>query len=137
MGAGALIRDSNGNILAALSKPLVGSLLLQEAEALALFHSLVWAAHLHINIYYIETNSLVLANALRNPTSNISSFFDLVKDVQCQLSYLSNICVSHVRRDANQAVHGLAKQALVLDNDCTWLEDIPSTIFSVVVKELF
>ncbi|KAM6542306.1 hypothetical protein CsatB_006753 [Cannabis sativa] len=104
-------------------------------EAKGLFYSLKWARQLNFKVDMVETDSLILANALRKSTSNRSSFQDLIFDVQTELSYLPTVCVNHVYRDGNQAAHGLAKQALVLDNVCTWLEDFPSAILSIVVKD--
>ncbi|KAM6580547.1 hypothetical protein CsatA_004321 [Cannabis sativa] len=104
-------------------------------EAKGLFYSLKWARHLNLKVDKVETDSLILVDALRKSTSNRSSFQDLIFDVQTQLSYLPTVCVHHVYRDGNQAAHGLAKHALVLDNVCTWLEDFPSAIHSVVVKD--
>ncbi|KAM6564221.1 hypothetical protein CsatB_024219 [Cannabis sativa] len=135
IGFGAIIRDSNGNVKAAMSHPINGCCLPQEMEAKGLFYSLKWARQLNFKVDMVETDSLILANALRKTASNRSSFQDLIFDVQTELSYLPTVCVNHVYRDGNQAAHGLAKQALVLDNVCTWLEDFPSAILSVVVKD--
>ncbi|XP_060962040.1 uncharacterized protein LOC133032190 [Cannabis sativa] len=126
IGFGAIIRDSNGNITAGMSHPINGCCLPQEMEAKGLFYSLKWARQLNFKVDMVETDSLILANALRKSTSNRSSFQDLIFAVQTELSYLPTVCVNHVYRDGNQAAHGLAKQALVLDNVCTWLEDFPS-----------
>uniref|UniRef100_A0A803QAH8 Reverse transcriptase domain-containing protein n=1 Tax=Cannabis sativa TaxID=3483 RepID=A0A803QAH8_CANSA len=135
IGFGAIIRDSTGKVKAAMSHPIDGCCRPQDMEAKGLFYSLKWARQLNFKVDMVETDSLILVNALRKSTSKSSSFQDLIFDVQTQLSYLPIVCVHHVYRDGNQAAHGLAKHALVLDNVCTWLEDFPSAILSVVVKD--
>ncbi|XP_030479109.1 uncharacterized protein LOC115696344 [Cannabis sativa] len=135
IGIGAIIRNSAGQVVGAMSKPAVGNFKSQEMEAKAMFVGLSWAKQYQIPIDYVETDCLILVNALNGCISQNLGFFDLVSDVTFHLSSFSNVCVSHIRRDANQAAHGLAKQALQLDNNCIWLEEILSTIFSVVVND--
>uniref|UniRef100_A0A803P9C5 Reverse transcriptase n=1 Tax=Cannabis sativa TaxID=3483 RepID=A0A803P9C5_CANSA len=134
IGIGVIVRNSAGQVVGAMSKPAVGNFKSQEMEAKAMFVGLSWAKQYQIPIDYVETDCLMLVNALNGCISHNSSFFGLVSDVTFHLSSFSNVCVSHVKRDANQAAHNLAKQALQLDNDCMWLGEIPSTIFSVVVN---
>jgi len=43
--------------------------------------------------------------------------------------------VQHVKREANQAAHLLAKYGLCLLNDCTWLGECPSPIQDIVAFE--
>ncbi|KAM6563234.1 hypothetical protein CsatB_023232 [Cannabis sativa] len=135
IGIGVIIRDSTGRVIAAMSKPVVGNFKSQEMEAKAMFWGLQWAKQLQLQPHCVETDCLMLVHALQGKQSQLSSFHDLVEDISYHLSSFSNACISHVRRDANQAAHGLAKQALQLDNDCIWIEEIPSTIFSVVVND--
>uniref|UniRef100_A0A803PRF2 RNase H type-1 domain-containing protein n=1 Tax=Cannabis sativa TaxID=3483 RepID=A0A803PRF2_CANSA len=119
IGIGVIIRNSIGQVLAAVSKPAVGNFKSQEMEAKAMFFGLSWAKQLHIPIDYVETDCLMLVNALNGRISQNSGFHDLVSDVSFHLSSFSNVCLSHIKRDADQAAHSLAKQALQLDNDCT------------------
>uniref|UniRef100_A0A803QMZ3 Reverse transcriptase domain-containing protein n=1 Tax=Cannabis sativa TaxID=3483 RepID=A0A803QMZ3_CANSA len=135
LGVGAIIRNENGNVIAALSKPVQGCFRSDELEAKALFHSLNWARQLQLRITHVETDALRVSSAINSPFKNLSSFDDLIMDVCYLLFFFSGVTVSHVKRNANQAAHGLARYALELDEDVCWMGEIPNPIFSVVVND--
>ncbi|XP_060969794.1 uncharacterized protein LOC115713245 [Cannabis sativa] len=135
IGVGIIIQNSSGQVVAANSKLLTGRYKPQEMEAKALILGIDCAALCNLSVNLLESDSLILVNSINSNSNAISSFGDLVLDIKNRLSYLSSVCVSHVKQDANQAAHGLAKDALELDDDCMWFEEIPSTIFSVAVND--
>uniref|UniRef100_A0A803Q8E0 Reverse transcriptase domain-containing protein n=1 Tax=Cannabis sativa TaxID=3483 RepID=A0A803Q8E0_CANSA len=136
LGVGAIIRGHHGSVVAALSKPVQGCFRSDEMEAKALFHCLNWAMQLQLHITNVETDALRVSSALNSPSPNLSSFNDLIMDVSCLLSFFSGVTISHVKRNANQAAHGLAKYALELDEDVCWMGEIPNPIFSVIVNDM-
>uniref|UniRef100_A0A803QJM9 Reverse transcriptase zinc-binding domain-containing protein n=1 Tax=Cannabis sativa TaxID=3483 RepID=A0A803QJM9_CANSA len=135
LGCGAIVRDHHGNVIVALSKPVQGCFQFDEMEAKSLFHSLNWVLQLQLPITHIETDALRVSSAINIVSRDLSSFTDLIVDISCLLSFFSRVTVSHVKRQANQAAHGLAKYALEVDEDVCWMVEIPNLIFSIIVND--
>uniref|UniRef100_A0A803QH07 Reverse transcriptase domain-containing protein n=1 Tax=Cannabis sativa TaxID=3483 RepID=A0A803QH07_CANSA len=136
LGIGAIIRSHDGMVVAALSKVVQGSFRSDEMEAKALFHALNWVSQSQLSITHIETDALRVSTALNSTKSDLSCFSDLIFDIRCLLSFFPSVLVSHAKRSANQAAHGLARFALGLDEDISWVGEIPYPIFTVVVNDL-
>ncbi|XP_060963954.1 uncharacterized protein LOC115715819 [Cannabis sativa] len=134
-GIGALIRSSNGEVVAAISKPILGCYASHEMEAIAMFHCLNWAIQLQLLVSLVETDALRVSNALCKYSSAISSFQDLIADITSLLSFFLNVNVSHVKRSTNMAADGLAKFALGVDEACYWSDCIPPPINSVIIND--
>ena len=135
LGVGAVVRNHRGEVLASLSKPVQGCFRSDEMEAKAIFHSLIWTIQHHMPIAIVETDALRVSNALASSSRDISCFSDLIDDIRCLLSSFPGVTIVHTRRQANQAAHGLAKYALELDEDVSWMGEIPYPIFSIIVND--
>ena len=105
-------------------------------EAKALFHSLNWAMSHGLQLDIVETDVLRVSYAVNSSKRDLSNFHDLISDVCYLLSSFPGVIVTHDRRQANMAAHGLAKYALELDEYVFWMGEIPHPIFSVIVNEL-
>ncbi|KAM6567325.1 hypothetical protein CsatA_026453 [Cannabis sativa] len=135
LGIGAVIRNYRGDVLAALSKRVQGCFRSDEMEAKALFHSLNWASQCPFSIDIVETDALRVSSALNSSHKDLSCFNDLIDDIRCLLSSFPRVAINHARRQANKAAHGLAKYALELDEDVSWIREIPYPIFSIIVND--
>uniref|UniRef100_A0A803PC81 RNase H type-1 domain-containing protein n=1 Tax=Cannabis sativa TaxID=3483 RepID=A0A803PC81_CANSA len=135
-GVGAVVRNSTGQVIAALSMPIIRKFSSHEMEAKAIFLSLVWASQWELQIGHVEIDALMVTNALYGRTNSIAAFNDLIIDISCLLSFLWGVSISHVKRTANMAAHTLARYALGLDETCYWMESFPPSLYSVVVNDL-
>uniref|UniRef100_A0A803P5C9 RAB6-interacting golgin n=1 Tax=Cannabis sativa TaxID=3483 RepID=A0A803P5C9_CANSA len=68
LGIGAILRDHDGMVVAALSKVVQGSFRSDEMEAKSLFHALNWASQLQLSITHIETDALRVSTTLKSAT---------------------------------------------------------------------
>lgn len=110
---------------AALSKPLKGSLSVFHAETLALLVGLRWAQNIGLPIKTILSDSLSLVQALNNTNVYHNELGILISDIKMILANFPGAVISHVNRKFNCAAHNLAKQALQLDSELSWVEEFP------------
>ncbi|KAL5738639.1 hypothetical protein ACOSP7_031400 [Xanthoceras sorbifolium] len=87
MGSGAVVRDSQGKVVAASAKPLLGFFPAELGELLALREGLLVAKELSLIIEWVELDA---ANAVaRISNSCPSSFMDpIVSDIKALFRYL-------------------------------------------------
>lgn len=122
---GAIIFTTNKRSKAALSKPLKGSLSVFHAETLALLVGLRWAQNIGLPIKTILSDSLSLVQALNNTNVYHNELGILISDIKMILANFPGAVISHVNRKFNCAAHNLAKQALQLDSELSWVEEFP------------
>lgn len=124
VGLGATIIGGNNKVYAALSKPLKGNLSVIHAEALALLVGLLWAQDIGLPIKRILSDSLSSIQALDNTYNYRNELGILLNDIKKLLPNFSGASISHVKRNYNTAAHNFAKQALLLDEKSSWMEEI-------------
>uniref|UniRef100_A0A803NJJ8 Uncharacterized protein n=1 Tax=Cannabis sativa TaxID=3483 RepID=A0A803NJJ8_CANSA len=132
IGLGAVLRDSSGLIKAAFSKAIKGCYKAEEMEATALVHALQWLLNLGLTADIIETDSLLVVQGLKAASSCSSAFHAILNDVNYLVSSFPRAQITHVKRSANTYADVLAKFALTVDTDCTWLEEFPPPLMTVM-----
>ncbi|KAM6570889.1 hypothetical protein CsatA_014969 [Cannabis sativa] len=132
IGIGVVLRDSNGYIKAGFSKSIIGCFKPEEMEATAMALSLQWLINLGLTADFIETDSLLVVQGLKAALHCNSAFHSMLKDVNYLVSFFPRAQVTHVRRSANTYADVLAKFSLTVDVDCSWLEEFPPPLMTVM-----
>ncbi|KAK9990733.1 hypothetical protein SO802_025718 [Lithocarpus litseifolius] len=95
---GVVIRDSNGLVVAALSRKLNSPLAALEVEANAFEAGIRFARDVGISEFTIEGDSLVVYNSLRGHSDPPSSVAHVITGILRMYGVGSQIDFSHVKR---------------------------------------
>uniref|UniRef100_A0A803QAI5 RNase H type-1 domain-containing protein n=1 Tax=Cannabis sativa TaxID=3483 RepID=A0A803QAI5_CANSA len=124
-GLGAAVFNSQGDVVAALSSPLIGTSSPLLAEAKALLIALRWCAAVRFPLDCVASDCLNLVHRLKNRWKDNSYFSDLVQQILPCLSSFPTAALIHVPRNCNVTAHTLAKAAIRLESEGLWNGIIP------------
>jgi ribonuclease HI len=132
---GVVVRNVEGGVVAASVTVVPFVTDPTSAEALGAWHSLSLCRRRGFNHVLLEGDSSVVVSAINNTLPCLSSYGQVIEDTRFCLQEVQPVEVQHVKREANQAPHLLAKDGLCVLNDCTWLGECPSPIQDIVAFE--
>ena len=134
-GVGAIVRDSEGFVLTAVTWNIKALPDATIAEALGFRLTIQFSYDMGFRNIIMQGDSLNVVKALKSQSDDNSYFGLVINDCKSLSCLFSSSLVSHVRRVGNSVAHALAKFAL--DSiDSVWIEKIPSCIGSVVATDL-
>ncbi|KAF3958022.1 hypothetical protein CMV_017021 [Castanea mollissima] len=122
VGLGMMIRDSNGNVIAALSCPMVGPLGALEMEAKAMEVGMRFALDIGIQDVVFECDALEVVNAVQGFAVSSSSILFIVEDILQQARWFKSCGFSHTKRQENVSAHMLAQYSKSLVSYVVWIE---------------
>ena len=108
-GVGVMIKDSNGHVIAALSRKLSAPLGALEVEAKAFEVGLEFARDVGVHDFVLEDDSLVVYNALYGSSTPPFMIAPIIWGILMSCGPLNRIDFSHVKMHDNRSVHLLAK----------------------------
>ncbi|KAL5784031.1 hypothetical protein ACOSQ2_006423 [Xanthoceras sorbifolium] len=131
MGSGAVVRDSQGKVVAASAKPLLGFFPAELGELLALREGLLVAKELSLIIEWVELDA---ANAVaRISNSCPSSFMDpIVSDIKALFRVVGVSNCHAIPRSRNGMAHSLASLAFSSKEDFCWFNPEPSFLVGLL-----
>ncbi|KAL5777565.1 hypothetical protein ACOSP7_010491 [Xanthoceras sorbifolium] len=127
MGSGAVVRDSQGKVVAASAKPLLGFFPAELGELLALREGLLLAKELNLNIEWVELDAV-------NVVARVSSSFPcsvldpIVSDVKALFRAVGVSNCLAIPRSGNGMAHSLASLAFSSKEEFCWFYPEPSFI---------
>jgi ribonuclease HI len=132
MGIGIIARDHNRNIVAAFVATRLYITDPSSAEALAAWKMAELCVMLGLNNVLLEGDSLEVVQALCKEDSTWGRYGALISDAKLLLQHVQNWTVCHVKREANEVAHKLAKLAFSFSEERLWREDLPMCVRDVV-----
>ncbi|XP_059454930.1 uncharacterized protein LOC132185133 [Corylus avellana] len=135
-GLGPVIRNHQGELLAAMSVTRIGLLDPAAVEALATSMALQLArdrGFLRINL---EGDVKMVLEAVMADDPGWSRIGHLVEDVRFALQHFNSWTMAYVKREANQATQKVAKMATAQPLDRTWSSDFPDVLREICASEL-
>ncbi|KAL0007322.1 hypothetical protein SO802_008824 [Lithocarpus litseifolius] len=123
---GAIIRNEQGQVMAAMttSRPKMSSS--EEAKLLACRRSMEFAVDVGFTKLIIEGDNVNVMQAISSSRINCSLLGYVVDEIRHLVHCLEWARISFTRRGGNKVAHALAQQVRnSLDNDVYWMEDSP------------
>ncbi|XP_030937723.1 uncharacterized protein LOC115962976 [Quercus lobata] len=120
-GIGVVIRDSSGQVIAALVQQLSQAYQAVKVVAMAASKALEFGNEIGIDKEIVERDSDTVVKALGNLDKGLSSYGLLINDE----GLFSVPSYSHTRRDGNRHAHSLARLVITMSVCTVWMKDVP------------
>ncbi|XP_073121019.1 uncharacterized protein [Henckelia pumila] len=136
-GYGCVLRNTYGVVIAATHGRLQGHLNAMLAEALSIREALSWLKSLGFSHIIVESDALLVIEALNNSSESDSSILGLIVD-DCKIlaGDFSSCQFVFVYRSANQIAHALARKAISMSGLLGRATSSPTFISSVILQDL-
>ena len=131
-------RNHEGNLLEAKACCCGGLVSPEVVEAIGIKEALSWIKTKSWVNVVLESDALVVIQAIRSQTPLASYFGRIIQDCRSLLSSLSNhfISLQFVKRSANTVAHHIAKSTCIISNHSFSGNDIPADVNSVLLQDL-
>ncbi|XP_028113862.1 uncharacterized protein LOC114311893 [Camellia sinensis] len=136
IGVGVVVRDHTGSVLAAMSAKRVLGMEVDCIEAFAALAAIHFALDLGLNNIVFEGDSLMIVCAFHSGSKSLASFGHFVEQAKSLLLGFHSWVVQHVKREGNSVAHSLARMAFALEDFSIWMEDVPLSLRSLVMREV-
>lgn len=105
-------------------------------EAMRALCALEFCRYLGLQNIFLEGDSKVVVQAIKGG-SPWCSFGQIIEDIHAILLGFRSRRVEHVRREANEAAHGLARAAGNTGVSRIWMKEVPNIVHDVILLEQF
>ncbi|KAL0006362.1 hypothetical protein SO802_013923 [Lithocarpus litseifolius] len=136
VGIGVLIRDYEGQVVAALSQRFFAPLGPFEVEAKAMEAAVIFARDVGIQNIIFEGDSLQVYNCLHGTSKAPPAVANVLNGILFHLQSFRSFSFSHIRREGNKASHILAQHAQFVGDFAAWVEETPSFLETVIASDV-
>uniref|UniRef100_A0A803Q085 RNase H type-1 domain-containing protein n=1 Tax=Cannabis sativa TaxID=3483 RepID=A0A803Q085_CANSA len=135
-GFGMVARDCCGVLIQGKTVCCQGHVDPPITEAMGVREALSWIKTFPWQLVTLETDSLVVVQALRSSMDMISLFGLVIKDCKNLLATMCNVSIFFVKRSTNSVAHAFARASSSY-SDCVFsLGDVPTVLLPVLVVEV-
>ena len=135
-GMGMVVRDWEGNVLAAMSKRFLAPLATLEAEAKSMEVAVQFAWEMGFKEVVCETDSLGLYQMLLGTTEAPTCIETIVTSILLLTQNFRCILFNHVKRQDNKPAYILAQFARHIGDFVVWLEETSSQIEHACAQDI-
>ncbi|XP_075663101.1 uncharacterized protein LOC142632611 [Castanea sativa] len=128
VGIGVVIRDSAGDVIAALSHKISRPLGALETEAKAMEIGIQFALDVGVRDVVFEGDALSICNALRGVGEVLTFVQNVVASMSQRVKAFRKYAFSHTKRQGNIPAHLLTHHTRSVESYVAWLEECPSII---------
>jgi hypothetical protein len=133
VGWGIVARDHCGSVLGA--KSAYKKISVEPAMAEAAKEACLFCKDMGFFDIILEGDTLQIVLEINSSLPSLSRFGHFIDSINRELSSFRSAKFVHVPRELNSATHVLAKEASLHCLDHVWLEETPSSISDVVLRE--
>ena len=135
VGLGVVVRDCNGDVIAALSQRITLPHSVEHAEALAASQVVTLARELCLSQLVFEGGCQKVIAAINSTGACHTLFGHIIDEVRCLSSTLITSCFVHTRREGNKIAHALARRAVLTADTDVCVEELPNDVDDVFHSE--
>jgi hypothetical protein len=131
-----VIRDSQGNFMAASSFliPHVHSAAM--AEAMAMMHGLSLVNQIGCNAVEAESNSMEVIQIYGGENRMWNEATAIYADILAQAANIGKVVFMHCGRDTNLVAHELARDSFSRKSCCNWVDEPPSFLLPALLNDV-
>ena len=131
-GFGAVIRNSSGEVMAAMivKGPAVWEC--DEVELLTCRKAMEFAIDVGFTVLIIEGDSVNAMRGIVLGKENQSALGHVIGDIRHLMGAVEWSFVSCIKRNSNRVAHALARYAHHVSSDLFWMEEVPSVALDFV-----
>ncbi|XP_062089241.1 uncharacterized protein LOC133795796 [Humulus lupulus] len=130
-----IARDHNGTFIEAFSVCRAGTVSPELGEVLGVHEALSWIKRRRWVDAVIETDSILVVQALRSNISMDSYFGCVIDDCKVLWKDLNSVSIVFVKRSANGAAHALAKASSFVAERVLVKENISPNVLDVMLQD--
>ncbi|XP_060969989.1 uncharacterized protein LOC115713780 [Cannabis sativa] len=132
---GMVARDHHGFLVEGRTEHFQGAATPEVAEAIGVREALSWIKKKNWQQASIETDCLMVVQALRNSIKMLSLFGQIIDECKRLSSELKHVSIFFVKRSANVVAHNFARASILFPGCLFGMESVPTDLLHCLVTE--